>query len=80
MLLDSGACPFLLSIKTLEQTCPGLVIDPISKNDKLNQLTAANGSPIEWIGSVDLHFRFSGASLVKDQSGKWTMSGPVMEY
>ena len=34
VLLDSDACvpmPFLISVKALEQTSPGLVIDPISK-------------------------------------------------
>ena len=43
-------------------------------------LNAANGSSNELIGSVDLHFRFSGPSLEGTQSGKWTLSGLVMQY
>ena len=71
VLLDSGACvpmPFLISIQVLETTCPGLTIDPIASND-VNQLSAVNGSPIELVGSVDLHLRFIGPNLEIDQSG-----------
>ena len=81
LLFAIGACvsmPFLISIKALEQSCPGLVIDPISKNDQVSHLTAVNGSLIDLVGAVD--FGFSMPSLVRDQVGKWIMSGKVMEY
>ena len=66
ILLNFDACvpmPILISVKALETTCPGLMIDPISPQDKLNQLTAANGSPNELFGSVNLHFCFKPLSL-----------------
>ena len=57
-------------------TCPGLPID----RNSVSQLSAANWSPIELIGSVDLHFPFSGPSVKWDQNGKWALLGPVMQY
>ena len=82
VLLDSGACvpiPFLMSVKALEETYLGLTINPIDPNS-VSQLSAANGPPIELVGSVDLHFRFSEPSVVEAQDRKWALSGPVMQY
>ena len=53
--------PFLISVKGLETACPDLIINPILSND-INQLSAAIVSPIKLVGSVDLHFHFSGPS------------------
>ena len=49
--------PFLVSAKALETTCPGLKVDPI---DNGRALSAANGSPIQLIGSINLYFCFRG--------------------
>ena len=82
VLLDSGACvpmPFLMSLKALDLSCPGVTIDPLDPATP-GQLSAANGSSLELIGSVNLHFRFSGPSVGRDESREWAMSGPVMQY
>ena len=78
VLLDSGACvpmPFLMLVTALETTCPGMKIDPIDQN-LAKLLSAANGSPIELVGSIDLHFRFSEPSINRSQNGKWDLMGP----
>ena len=80
VLLDSGACVpmrFLLSLKALELACPGVDIMPVDQNSP-TALSAASGSLLQLIGSIDLHFWFSGPSVVSNQDGKWAMSGPVM--
>ena len=71
--------PFLMSLKVLELSCLGVTIDPLDPVT-LGQLSAANGSPLELIGSMNLHFRFSGSSVGRDESGEWALSGLVMQY
>ena len=71
--------PFLISKDFLEWSCPGAAIDPIGPADSVT-LHAANGSSLQLIGSIDLHFRFSGPSFVSGQDGTWAMTGPVMQY
>ena len=82
VLLDSGACvpmPFLMSLKALELSCPGVVIHPIDPATQ-GQLSAANGSPLELIGSVNLHFWFSGPSIESHEDGEWAYLGSVMQH
>ena len=64
-------------VKVLETTYPSLKVDPI---DNVRALSAANSSPIQLIGSVDLQFHFSRPSLERTQSGEWALKGPVMQY
>ena len=49
-------------------------------NGPATPLSAANGTSLQLIGSIDLHFRFSGPSVVCVQDGKDAMQGPVMQY
>ena len=77
VLLDSGACvpmPFLISMQALQRSCPGIAIDPIGQNEA-SSLSAANGSALTIIGSINLHWRFSGPSVGCNQSGEPDMSG-----
>ena len=72
VLLDSGACvpmPFLISVKAVELSCPGVTIDPLD-HESPNALSAANGSPLELVGSVNLHFWFSGHGVERTKDGK----------
>ena len=71
--------PFLILAKALEQSCPGLPITPIDPNDA-TPLSAANGSSLQLVGSIDLHFQFSGPSVVSVQDGKEATQGPAMQY
>ena len=71
--------PFLTSLKALELSCLGMTIDPLD-HESPPMLSAANGSPLELVGSVNLHFRFSGPSVERAEGGKWAMTGPVMQY
>ena len=74
VLLDSGACVpilFLILVKGLEQECPGVNIMPIDQDSPIAMsLYAANGSSLQLIGSIDLHFCFSGPSVVSNQDRK----------
>ena len=82
VLLDSGACvpmPFLISAEALERSCPILHIMPIDRNDA-TPLSAANDSALQLVGSIILHFGFSGSSVVSAQDGKEAVQGLVMQY
>ena len=63
--------PFLISVKALELSYPGVTIDPID-HESPHALNAANGSPLELVGS--------GHSVQRTKDGKWAMMGPVMQY
>merc|ERR1712175_13850 len=70
--------PILMSLKALQICCPNLAIDPIGP--ATSSLSAANGSPLELVGSVDLHFRFSGPSIGSHEQEGWAHAGPVMQH
>ena len=52
---------------------------PIDQNDA-TPLSAANDSTLQLVGSIILHFWFSGSSVVSAQDGKEAVQGPVMQY
>ena len=82
VLLDSGACvpmPFLISVQALEQSCPGIAINPIDR-ESASTLSAVNGSPLQLIRSVDLHWRFSGRSVGQTEDGEQPLMGPAMQF
>ena len=82
VLLDSGACvpmPFLISLQALKRSCPGITIDPIDQGEEA-KISAANGSSLSLVGSVDLHWKFSGRSVGCVEDGQPADSGPVMEF
>ena len=82
VLLDTGACvaqPMLLSPNGVSRICPGgLQIDPI--NQENGQMTSANGSALRLTGSINLHCRFSGASVEIGPDGNRQPTSPSMQY
>ena len=71
--------PFLISAQALERSCPGITIDPIDRRADA-KLSAANGSSLSLVGSVELHWKFSGRCVGCAEDGEPNMSGPVMEF
>ena len=69
--------PFLISVQALEKSCPGITIDPI---DHATALSAANGTPLQLIGYVNLHFRFHGPSVERVEDGEHNLSGLTMQF
>ena len=71
--------PFLISVQALKRSCPGITIDQMDRESAAT-LSAANGSPLQLIGSVDLHWRFSGRSVGQTEDGEHALTGPVMQF
>ena len=69
----------LMSVAGLNQVCPSIKINPII-NQGEGSLTTANGSTLDLVGSVNLHFRFNGPSIVLMQDGTHQLGGPTLEY
>merc|ERR1711951_305341 len=57
----------------------GITIDSIDQ-EAAATLSAANGSSLNMIGSINLHWKFNGRSVGCTQSGEPDMSGPTMDF
>ena len=82
VLLDTGACvpqPMLISQRGLDGICPGgVTVDPISRGN--SPMTAANGTALAVVGSIDLLCRFSGPSAEVGPDGNSQLTGPPMQH
>ena len=71
--------PMLMSVDGLNRLCSGVKVDPIRFQGE-GLLTTVNSSALDLVGSINLHFRFSGSSMQTRKDGKRHQSGQSMEH